>query len=117
MLEPIPFPSDPPWWVSPGRLWIVERDNVLNHYLPVLHDETDSRSLVRELRAANLYPSIDAPEFTQHGGFIPADFGLHVLSDELDEYSASVEVAARSFPDNFGMWVTNPRYMRTAVDI
>ena len=42
---------------------------------------------------------------------------LHVLSDELDEYSASVEVAARSFPDNFGMWVTNPRYMRTAVDI
>jgi autotransporter-associated beta strand protein len=51
--------------------WVVERDNIVNHHIPVIHSTTDSRGLIQELRANNLYPALDAPVFSQHGGTLP----------------------------------------------
>lgn len=48
--------------------WVVERDNIVNNHLPVIHSTTDSRGLIQELRANSLYPALDAPVFNQHGG-------------------------------------------------
>lgn len=50
--------------------WLIERDNTVNYYLPILHSTTDSRGLIQELRANSLYPALDAPTFAQHGGGI-----------------------------------------------
>lgn len=50
--------------------WVVERDNVVNHHIPIIHSTTDSRGLIQELRANGLYPAIDAPTFSQHGGLL-----------------------------------------------
>lgn len=51
--------------------WLVERDHIVNHHLPVIHSSSDSRGLIQELRANNLYPALDAPVFSQHGGILP----------------------------------------------
>lgn len=48
--------------------WVIERDNTVNYYMPIIHSTSDSRGLIQELRANGLYPAIDAPTFAQHGG-------------------------------------------------
>ncbi len=65
-----------PIYFTREQHWAVERDNVVNHYIPVLHDPSDSRSIIRELRANNLYPSIDPPSFSQHGGNVASGYNL-----------------------------------------
>ena len=62
--------------------WIVERDNVVNNYIPTLHDQGDSRSIIRELRANNLFPSVDAPILSRLGGAVPAGFQLRLTGSE-----------------------------------
>ncbi|MCP4195070.1 MAG: hypothetical protein GY768_31100, partial [Planctomycetaceae bacterium] len=42
---------------------------LLQTYFP-----TRSTTVLNQLRSANIYPSLDAPEFNQHGGAIPAGF-------------------------------------------
>jgi len=71
-----------PIYFTREQHWLVERDNVLNHYIPTLHDQSDSRSFIRELRAQNLYPDIDPPEFSQFGGVIPIGSPLFLTSDQ-----------------------------------
>lgn len=61
--------------------WVVERDVVLNEFLPDLHDTSNSRSTIRRLRAADLYPETEPPAFSQHGGFISSDFRLEMSAD------------------------------------
>ncbi|MGK0188528.1 MAG: hypothetical protein ACI9R3_004339 [Verrucomicrobiales bacterium] len=61
--------------------WVVERDVVINDFIPDLHDTTNSRSTIRRLRAADLYPDTEPPAFSQHGGFISADFRLGMTAD------------------------------------
>jgi autotransporter-associated beta strand protein len=56
-----------PYFTREGS-WVIERDNIVNNHLPVIHSTTDSRGLIQELRANNLYPALDAPVFSQHGG-------------------------------------------------
>lgn len=56
--------------------WVVERDNVINNYLPALYNTANSYALIRLLRAENLYPNLDPPVFringlSQHGGQTP----------------------------------------------
>ncbi len=55
---------------SPGGIyftredsWLVEQDNIVNHHLPIIHSTTDSRGLLQELRANQLFPPHDAPRF------------------------------------------------------
>lgn len=69
-----------PIYFTREQHWVVERDNVTGHYIPTLHDQSDSRSIIRELRANNLYPSIDPPVFSQHGGIVPTGHDLSVTA-------------------------------------
>ncbi len=75
-----------PIYFTREQHWLVERDVVTQHYIPILHDETDSRSIVRELRARNLYPSIDAPIYSQHGGIVPSSHDLMVTASVGEIY-------------------------------
>ncbi|MGI9243356.1 MAG: CotH kinase family protein, partial [Verrucomicrobiales bacterium] len=77
-----------PIYFTREQHWVVERDNVTGHYIPTLHDESDSRSIIRELRAQSspLYPSIDPPVFAQHGGPVPSDFNLAITTAAGDIY-------------------------------
>lgn len=45
--------------------WATERDRLLNSYLPQRTDVT-----ISQLRGANLYPEVNAPAFSQHGGHL-----------------------------------------------
>ncbi|MEZ5305159.1 MAG: lamin tail domain-containing protein [Verrucomicrobiales bacterium] len=64
------YPSAPhsPIYFTREDSWLVERDNVVDHYLPTIHDEGSAFGFIPELRAADLYPSIDAPALSPHGG-------------------------------------------------
>ncbi len=70
-----------PIYFTREQHWVAERDNVVGHYIPTLHDESDSRSIVNELRSSNLFPSIDAPVFAQHGGVVPTGHTLGVTAE------------------------------------
>jgi autotransporter-associated beta strand protein len=86
--------------------WLVERDHIVNYHLPVIHSTSDNRGLIQELRANNLYPALDAPVFSQHGGIlapgqtvaIGAPLGtIHYTTDGLDPRDpANGEAAATS---------------------
>ena len=69
-----------PIYFTREQHWLVERDVVTRHYIPILHDESDSRSIIRELRSRNLYPSLDAPIYSQHGGVVPTGHDLMVTA-------------------------------------
>ncbi|MBN1443436.1 MAG: hypothetical protein JXA90_12065, partial [Planctomycetes bacterium] len=51
--------------------WYAERDWILGTYLPQRSD-----IVLGQFRAAGLYPAVDAPEFSRHGGRIEAGFRL-----------------------------------------
>ncbi|YCM45166.1 lamin tail domain-containing protein [Verrucomicrobiaceae bacterium 227] len=71
-----------PIYFTREQHWVVERDNVIANYIPTLHDPSDSRSFINELRGQNLYPSIDPPLFSQLGGVVPVNFPLQLNSTE-----------------------------------
>ena len=71
-----------PIYFTREQHWVVERDNVITNYIPTLHEQSDSRSFIRELRAQNLYPDIDPPLFSQLGGVVPENFPLKLTSAE-----------------------------------
>ncbi len=51
--------------------WIAEINRVVNSYMPAR-----SGIVLNQLRTKGLYPSVDAPEFNQHGGPIADGFQL-----------------------------------------
>ncbi len=68
-----PAPNDPSYYFTREDSWIVERDNVVNNYIPAIHNKNNSYALINLLRVNSLYPLIDAAEFLindtkQHGG-------------------------------------------------
>lgn len=71
-----------PIYFTREQHWLVERDVVTDHYIPILHDQSDGRSIIRELRARNLYPLTDPPVFAQHGGIVPDQFDLTINAPE-----------------------------------
>ena len=56
--------------------WMAERARLLNEFFPARPDH-----MVSQLRLNGLYPSIDPPQFSQHGGSVPAGFELNLTSD------------------------------------
>ena len=70
-----------PIYFTREQHWLVERDNVVNNYIPTLHSPTDPRGIIPELRANNLFPSINAPAFGQFGGVVPSGFELTMTGD------------------------------------
>ncbi|NWK55491.1 lamin tail domain-containing protein [Verrucomicrobiaceae bacterium N1E253] len=81
-----PAPHAPNIYFTREDSWLLELENVLNHYIPILHDPNDPRSIVRELRANQLFPSLDAPVLSQHGGDIDPGFLLDVTAKLGDIY-------------------------------
>ena len=63
-----PAPHAPDVYFTREDSWLVERDNVVEHYLPTLHDASSPHAVINELRAANLYPSLDAPSLSLKPG-------------------------------------------------
>ncbi len=66
-------PHGPDYYLTREDSWVVERDNIVNDYIPAIHDPANSYALINVLRAKNLYPTIDPPVFhvngvPQHGG-------------------------------------------------
>ena len=57
--------------------WVLERDRLLNTYFPVR-----TGIVLKQFRAANLYPAVDAPEFSQHGGTLEYGALLSVVSTQ-----------------------------------
>jgi hypothetical protein len=73
-----PAPPHGPWpnyYFTREDSWLLERDCVINHYIPDIHNTANSYALIKLLRTKNLYPTLDAPTFNvngsyQHGGYI-----------------------------------------------
>jgi hypothetical protein len=53
--------------------WEVERNRILTSYFP-----QRSAIVLNQLRAAGLYPNVEAPSFNEHGGQVPAGFDLRM---------------------------------------
>ena len=118
-----------PAYFTREQHWLVERDHIVNNYLSVLHDVDDSRSILRELRAENLYPSIDPPHYSQLGGVVSPNFPLSLTAPEgaviyttdgsdprlpggainpnAGEFSSSVEVPVIAFVENNWNYLDN----------
>ena len=82
-----PAPHAPDYYFTREDSWIVERDNVINNYIPAIHDTANYYALINILRAANLYPGIDPPifhvnNFYQHGGQITPDDLISMTSNK-----------------------------------
>jgi hypothetical protein len=75
-----PAPNGPDYYFTREDSWVVERDNVIYNYIPAIHDTANSYALVNVLRARNLYPDIDPPEFHINGTY---QHGGHILSGDV----------------------------------
>ena len=53
--------------------WFTQRDRLINSYFPQRSD-----IVLGQFIAAGLYPSVDAPSFSQHGGIVPRGFELNM---------------------------------------
>jgi hypothetical protein len=76
-----PAPHGPDYYFTREDSWVIERDNVVYHYIPAIHDSANSYALINILRAEDLYPNIDPPEFlvngmSQHGGYVRSGAAL-----------------------------------------
>lgn len=58
--------------------WLVERDWILNTYLP-----QRSGIVLQQFRSSVLFPSVGAPGFSQFGGAVPAGFSLAITHTNL----------------------------------
>ncbi len=59
------------------RHWVVERDKVIDEYIP------RSRELaIQRFQSVGLYPRIEAPSFSQHGGDIARGFRLEMAAPQ-----------------------------------
>jgi len=72
-----PAPNGPDYYFTREDSWLLERDNVINNYIPAIHDTANSYALLNLLRANNLYPDIDPPLYQvngtpQHAGHVPS---------------------------------------------
>lgn len=65
-----PAPHAPDIYFTREDSWLVERDNILDHYLPTLHDPSSRFAIVNELRSAGLFPNVDAPTVAPFGGHL-----------------------------------------------
>lgn len=68
-----PAPNGPDYYFTREDSWVVERDNIIENYIPAIHNTANSYALINVLRARKLYPTVDPPVFhvngtPQHGG-------------------------------------------------
>ncbi len=75
-----PAPHGPDYYFTREDSWVVERDNVINNYIPAIHNTANNYAIINVLRNAGLYPGINPPQFSQHGGPIPRNFKLNITT-------------------------------------
>lgn len=73
----------PNYYFTREDSWLPERDCVINHYIPDIHNSANSYALIKLLRSKDLYPALDAPVFNvngsyKHGGYILASDTLTI---------------------------------------
>ncbi|MCL2105245.1 MAG: CotH kinase family protein, partial [Kiritimatiellaeota bacterium] len=90
--------------------WTAELDRLLTVYFP-----QRTAIVLTQLRNANLYPPVDAPEFSQHGGVVPdgttvaitaAQGAIHVTFDGTDPrepFTGAVAPAAAEYAAPFAV--------------
>jgi hypothetical protein len=83
---PMP-PHGPDYYFTREDSWVVERDNIINNYIPAILDTANYYAIINVLRAANLYPDVDPPVYSingshQHGGYVTPDAQLTMTSTE-----------------------------------
>ncbi|SVD75082.1 uncharacterized protein METZ01_LOCUS427936, partial [marine metagenome] len=61
--------------------WVAEKNRLLQQYFP-----RRTGIVLNQLRAQNLYPSLAAPTFSQHGGSVPTGFNLTLKTSKGDIY-------------------------------
>jgi hypothetical protein len=91
--------------------WRTERDWILNTYLP-----QRNAHVLNELKSYNLYPSVVAPIFNQHGGHVAAGFDLSIAAPTGTIWYT----LDGSDPRPLGGGAPNPsaiQYARTPIDI
>ena len=61
--------------------WVAEKNRLLKQYFP-----RRTGIVLNQLRAQNLYPSLAAPTFSQHGGSVPNGFNLTLKASKGEIY-------------------------------
>ena len=61
-------PNGPDYYFTREDSWLVERENVIQNYLPAIYDSSRSDSLLSELRSNRLYPDLGPPIASPDGG-------------------------------------------------
>lgn len=123
-----PVPHGPNYYFTREDSWVVERDNVLNNYLPAIHNQSKSYALLPLLRSGNLYPDLNPPEFNingmpQHGGQISPGASLTLVNPNdrgtiyytLDGNDPRVPGAATAPPGTPGALVSEAAAKRVLV--
>jgi hypothetical protein len=71
---PMP-PHGPDYYFTREDSWIVECNNIINNYIPAIHNTNNSYAIINIFRNEDLFPAFDAPVFYvngsyQHGGHV-----------------------------------------------
>jgi len=61
--------------------WQNEVNRIVNNYLP-----GRTQIVLNQFKSVGWYPNVDPPTFNQHGGHVPAGFGLHLSGAETTSY-------------------------------
>ena len=76
---------DPPYELLERDVqWVAERDRLLNDYFPVR-----TGVVLDQYRGQGLFPSIDAPKLSQHGGLVPHGFEVIMSANQGTIYYTS----------------------------
>lgn len=67
-----PAPNGPDFYFTREQSWLPERENVIQNYLPDIYNPANRNSLIRELRAVDLYPDLDPPTIQPASGAAPS---------------------------------------------
>jgi hypothetical protein len=96
-------------------LWVDERNWVLDTYMP-----QRSSVVLEQFQRADLYPELQAPVFSQHGGRLAAQDTIDLLSPASDTYREATLLASSAsaellFPedDRWGLTWTQRDYTTT----
>lgn len=77
-VDDLAYPGNLQGYFTRENSWVIERDNVVNHYIPTIHDLSNNNSIFNELEDADLWPNTKAPSFSQHGGMVPEGYLLEI---------------------------------------
>ncbi|MBN1844442.1 MAG: lamin tail domain-containing protein [Sedimentisphaerales bacterium] len=117
-----PAPHGPDYYFTREDSWVVERDNVINNYIPANHDTNNSYAIVNVFRSENLYPNVDPPQCringsAQHGGYAEPNAVFSLTLPQSQTYTDKVYVdefvpvrAHVPTDDSLGLTWTEPAF-------